>query len=82
LAAAAIDVVDPEPLPPDSPLWEMENVIITPHVGAQSPLRVPKTVELFCENFARFRQGIALVNQVDKQLGLPRPDKRLNIDCT
>ena len=51
LGGAGIDVVDPEPLPSDSPLWEMDNVMITPHVGAQSPLRVPVTIDLFCSNF-------------------------------
>jgi D-3-phosphoglycerate dehydrogenase len=82
LAAAGIDVVDPEPLPVDSPLWDLENVIITPHVGAQSPLRVPQTVELFCDNLDRFRQGYPLINQVDKRLGLPPPGLRLNIECS
>jgi phosphoglycerate dehydrogenase-like enzyme len=78
LAAAGLDVVDPEPLPADSPLWNLKNVILTPHVGAQSPLRVPKTVDLFCENLNLFRQGKPLVNQVDKGLGFPVPEFRVN----
>lgn len=77
LAAAGIDVVDPEPLPADSELWELDNVIITPHVGAQSPFRVPSTVDLFCENLIRFQRHESLINQVDKQLGFPRPEFRL-----
>ncbi len=77
LAGAGIDVVDPEPLPPESPLWEMDNVIISPHVGAQSPLRVPVTVDLFCQNLDRYREGKSLLNQVDKNLGFPRPENRI-----
>jgi len=77
LGGAGIDVVDPEPLSVDSPLWEMENVIISPHVGAQSPLRVPTTVDLFCENLARFRESKTLLNLVDKKLGFPRPEHRV-----
>jgi len=78
LAAAGLDVVDPEPLPPDSPLWQLPNVILTPHVGAQSHRRVPLTVDLFCENFLRFRRGQPLLNLVDKQLGFPRPENRIS----
>ncbi|MFK7766086.1 MAG: D-2-hydroxyacid dehydrogenase [Mariniblastus sp.] len=80
LAAAGIDVVDPEPLPSDSPLWEMGNVIISPHVGAQSPLRIPTTIDLFCENLNRFRGKQSLLNQVDKELGFPRPEHRIQFD--
>ena len=80
LAAAGIDVVDPEPLPPESPLWEMDNVIISAHVGAQSPLRIPTTIELFCENLNRFRADRSLLNQVDKELGFPRPEHRISFE--
>ncbi len=78
LAGAGIDVVDPEPLPETSPLWAMDQVIISPHVGAQSPRRVPVTVDLFCQNFPRFLAGQALLNQVDKPLGFPRPEFRIS----
>jgi len=77
LGGAGIDVVDPEPLPKDSPLWELDNVIISPHVGAQSPLRIPTTIELFCKNLDRYRNGDTLLNLVDKQLGFPRPENRI-----
>jgi phosphoglycerate dehydrogenase-like enzyme len=77
LAAAGLDVVEPEPLPPESPLWQLPNVLLTPHVGAQSERRVPLTVDLFCENFQRYRQGRSLLNLVDKQLGFPRPEHRI-----
>ncbi len=78
LAGAGIDVVEPEPLPPESPLWEMDNVIITPHVGAQSAFRVPSTVDLFCKNLDRYRAGKSLLNLVDKNLGFPRPEHRIS----
>ena len=82
LGGAGIDVVDPEPLPATSPLWEMDNVIVTPHVGAQSPMRVPITVNLFCENLRRFVSQKPLLNLVDKQLGFPRPQHRVDhSDC-
>lgn len=72
LAGAVMDVTDPEPLPPDSPLWEMENVIITPHVGGQSARRADDITNLFCENLRRYLGGQPLINYLaDKQLGFP-----------
>ena len=77
LAGAGLDVADPEPIEADSPLWEMSNVIITPHIGAQSAWRVPKTVDFFCENLDRYNRGEEIMNLVDKKLGFPRPEKRV-----
>ena len=79
LGGVGFDVVDPEPLPVDSELWGMENVIISPHVGAQSPLRVPTTVDLFLDNVPRFEQKSSLLNQVNKELGFPHPDHRIKL---
>jgi D-3-phosphoglycerate dehydrogenase len=79
LAGAGLDVCHPEPLPPESPLWSHPNVIITPHVGAQSATRVPVTVALFCENLERFFGGHTLLNLVDKRLGFPRPSQRIDV---
>ena len=73
IAGAGLDVTEVEPLPAKSHLWEMPNVIITPHVGAQSAQRVNDTTNLFCENLDRFQRGLALINQVDKRLGFPVP---------
>lgn len=73
LGAAGLDVTEVEPLPESSPLWGMPNVIITPHVGAQSARRVDVTVEFFCGNLQRFRAGQKLLNLVDKNLGFPTP---------
>ena len=79
LAYAAVDVVDPEPLPADNLLWELPNALITPHVGAQAENRVPLTTDLFCLNFERFKAGKTLVNQVDKELRMPHPQIRLSV---
>lgn len=75
LKAAGLDVAEVEPLPAESPLWKMPNVLITPHVGAQSRRRVPDTVDFFCDNLQRFLSGRPLRNLVDKQLGFPPPDE-------
>ena len=72
LAGAVMDVTEPEPLPPDSPLWDLPNVIITPHVGGQSSWRIDNMTQLFCRNLRRWRAGLPLVNYLsDKRLGFP-----------
>ena len=73
LKGAGLDVTEVEPLPPSSLLWDMPNVIITPHVGAQSSDRVDVTTRFFCDNLRRFQEGRRLRNLVDKQLGFPVP---------
>ena len=72
IAGAGLDVTEVEPLPASSPLWSMPNVVITPHVGAQSAQRVNSTTDFACENLRRFQNGEKLLNLVDKQLGFPR----------
>lgn len=73
LAGAGLDVTEVEPLPPGSPLWNREDVIITPHVGAQSARRVDDTTDLVCENLRRYRDGRPLLHVVDKRLGFAPP---------
>jgi D-3-phosphoglycerate dehydrogenase len=72
LAGAVMDVTEPEPLPADSLLWEMPNVIITPHVGGQSGTRPDDITRVFCENLRRWQAGEPLINYLaDKRLGFP-----------
>lgn len=65
IGGAALDATEEEPLSPDSPLWDMENVIITPHCSADSPLYMERAVELFCENLKRYEAGEPLMNEID-----------------
>ena len=68
IAGAGLDAMDPEPLPSDSPLWKMQNVIITPHHAGQSPKSRQRVFALFCENLKRFINGEPLLSVVDKNL--------------
>ena len=77
VGSAGLDVTEIEPLPESSPLWQMPQVVITPHVGAQSADRVDVTVDFFCDNFQRFQDKRPLLNQVDKRLGFPAPEHRI-----
>jgi D-3-phosphoglycerate dehydrogenase len=74
LGGAGLDVTDPEPLPVESKLWTLPNVIITPHVGGQSATRIDDMTNFFCENLRRYLAGQPLRNLVDKRLGFPMPD--------
>lgn len=69
LAGAGLDVTDPEPLPANSPLWEMPNVIITGHNAAATPLLWERGIVLLKENVARFLKGEELKNVVDTKAG-------------
>lgn len=69
IKGAGLDVFQDEPLDPLSPLWEMENVIITPHVGGLVPHYMTEAVSLFLDNLQRYLDGIDLLNLVDKDRG-------------
>jgi D-3-phosphoglycerate dehydrogenase len=71
VGAAGLDVTEIEPLPASSRLWELPNVLITPHVGAQSASRYDDVTDFFCENLRRFLAGQDLLHVVDKRLGFP-----------
>ena len=66
IRGAALDVFEIEPLPLDHPLWEMPNVIITPHCAGAGPYLEDRRTELFVENCVRFSEGRELKNVVDK----------------
>lgn len=70
LAAAALDVFHPEPLPSDSELWELENLLIMPHVAGGTQFEGKYVLDIFSENLGRFlRDDLPLRNQIDKQRG-------------
>ncbi|MEO5670241.1 MAG: NAD(P)-dependent oxidoreductase, partial [Ramlibacter sp.] len=62
LAGAYLDVTEPEPLPPDSPLWTLDNVILTPHTAGHANTNAERVASMFLENLARWRDGLALLN--------------------
>lgn len=69
LAGAGLDVFATEPLPEESPLWEMEQVIISPHLAGASPHYMERAMEIFAENLRRYLEGRPLKNLVDKERG-------------
>jgi phosphoglycerate dehydrogenase-like enzyme len=71
VAAAALDVYEVEPLPKDSPLWDMENVLISPHCTDRTtdPDWLDLSMKLFVDNARRFAKGEPLANIVDKKAG-------------
>ena len=64
IQGAALDVTDPEPLPPDHPLWRFENVLITPHTGGHTPQHWPRLAEIVAGNVDRLDSGDSLDNLV------------------
>jgi phosphoglycerate dehydrogenase-like enzyme len=64
LGGAALDVFATEPLPADSPLWDMDNVIITPHSSGASQSSGLRAEEIFIENLAAYMAGGTLRNEV------------------
>lgn len=69
IGGAALDVTEPEPLPPTSPLWQMENVLLTPHVSGLSQHYDDRLVDLFCANLRRYLLGEPLYNLVRRDRG-------------
>jgi phosphoglycerate dehydrogenase-like enzyme len=69
LGGAGMDVFEQEPLPESSPLWNMTNVLITPHVSGSTPNYNERVTALFCANLARYLRGEAVRNLVDKERG-------------
>jgi len=69
IAGAGLDVFDTEPLPSGNELWELPNVVISPHIAGSVDTRSPKIVGLFCNNLKRYLAGQQLINIVDKEKG-------------
>ncbi len=69
LGGAGLDVTDPEPLPADSPLWQMQNVILTPHVSANSDVDDGVRFAIAAENLRRYVAGDKLLSVVDVAKG-------------
>lgn len=69
IAGAALDVFETEPLPEDSPLWKMTNVVVSPHISGDYLESLAALVDGFVENFYRYYSGETLLNLVNKELG-------------
>ncbi|KAH6664661.1 D-isomer specific 2-hydroxyacid dehydrogenase [Halenospora varia] len=69
LLGAALDVTDPEPLPPGHPLWSAKNAIVTPHISGVSDEYMPRTVDIIHENLNRLKAEKELVNLIIRSEG-------------
>jgi phosphoglycerate dehydrogenase-like enzyme len=69
LAGAGLDVFETEPLPADSPLWTLPNVLITPHTAGITPHYYARAAALFAENLKRYLRGERLNNLYDPSRG-------------
>jgi phosphoglycerate dehydrogenase-like enzyme len=65
IRGAGLDVYETEPLPASSPLWSMPNVIVSPHMGADTPLYMERMTDIICENLRRYAAGEPLRNTID-----------------
>ena len=69
LCGAVLDVFDQEPLPPDSPYWTTQNLMVLPHISCDDPRYIAHLLDFWFLNFERFLAGRKLINIVDRQLG-------------
>ena len=69
LRGAALDVAPREPLPADSELWQLDNVVMTPHTAGASQFRAQRNLDRFVANVGRFVRGETLEGIIDKTLG-------------
>ena len=72
IAGAGLDVFCMEPLPSESSFWDLDNVIVSPHMSGDYRGHQEAMAEVFLENFERFRDGRELLNQIDKSLGFAK----------
>ena len=68
IAGAGLDVFQTEPLPEDSPLWDMPNVLVTPHNSGPSEIYMSESMDMLCDNLQRYLANEPLLNIVDKEL--------------
>jgi phosphoglycerate dehydrogenase-like enzyme len=69
IRGAALDVAPREPLPADSALWSMPNVVMTPHTAGASQYRMARNLDRFVNNLERYTTDQPLVGMIDKELG-------------
>ncbi len=69
IGGAGLDVFEEEPLPNESPLWQLDNVILTPHTSGFTSLYDERATDLFAENLRRYLQGKPLLNLVNRETG-------------
>jgi phosphoglycerate dehydrogenase-like enzyme len=69
IGGALLDVIETEPLSPDSPLWDLENVLLTPHYAGYHPRYHEMALEIALENLEQYVQGKPFRNLVDKIAG-------------
>ena len=69
IRGAALDVAPREPLPPESPLWSMPNVVMTPHTAGASQFRAARNIDRFIRNLGNLVNNDPLEGLIDKQLG-------------
>lgn len=69
IMGAALDVTETEPLPSSSPLWKLDNILITPHISSWTPQYTDRLVQIFCINLKAYLQKKPMPNIVDKNRG-------------
>jgi phosphoglycerate dehydrogenase-like enzyme len=69
IAGAALDVFEQEPLPADSPFWDLNNLILTSHYAGATPRYHQRAFAIFLDNLGRYQRSEPLHNVVDKELG-------------
>ena len=69
IAGAVLDVFETEPLPPDNPLWDMPNVLVSPHSASTVEAENRRIVDLFIANLHRYLAGRTLINQYGRDRG-------------
>ena len=69
IAGAGLDVTVHDPIPEESPLWELPNTIITPHIATESVQLSEAVVDFWCDNVRRFAENQPLLGVMDRQAG-------------